>query len=43
MEDDGQIADLHITKKFHAGDSEPKTIVMVNNVKEGSNQSTLES
>ncbi len=40
--DDGQIADLHITKKFHAGDDEPKTIVMVNNVKEGSNQSSLE-
>lgn len=40
--DDGQIADLHVTKKFHAGDDEPKTIVMVNNVKEGSNQSSLE-
>ena len=32
--DDGQIADLHITKKFHAGDDEPKTIIMINNVNE---------
>ncbi|MFW6173908.1 MAG: RusA family crossover junction endodeoxyribonuclease [Elusimicrobiota bacterium] len=29
FKDDGQIADLHITKKFHAGDDKPKTIVMV--------------
>ena len=34
FKDDGQIADLHITKKFHAGDEEPKTIVMVEKVKE---------
>jgi Holliday junction resolvase RusA-like endonuclease len=37
FKDDGQIADLHITKKFHAGDDEPKTIVMVDQVKEDYN------
>jgi len=41
FKDDGQIADLHITKKFHAGDDEPKTIVMVNNVQEDLNQTIL--
>lgn len=34
FKDDGQIADLHITKKFHAGDDEPKTVVMIDQVKE---------
>jgi len=37
FKDDGQIADLHITKKFHAGDEEPKTIVIVDKVKEDIN------
>lgn len=41
FKDDGQIADLHITKKFHAGDDEPKTIVIVSNVTECVNQSKL--
>ena len=34
FKDDGQIADLHVTKKYHAGNNEPKTIIMVENVKE---------
>jgi len=37
FKDDGQIADLHITKKFHAGEDEPKTIVMVDRIKEDEN------
>lgn len=41
FKDDGQIADLHITKKFHAGDDEPKTIVMVNSVQEELNQTII--
>ena len=41
FKDDGQIADLHVTKKYHAGDNEPKTIVIVENVREGLNQTTL--
>jgi len=39
--DDGQIADLHVTKKYHAGNEEPKTIIIVDPVREGSNQTTL--
>lgn len=39
--DDGQIADLHLTKKYHAGDNEPKTIVIVENIKESPDQTTL--
>jgi len=39
--DDGQIADLHVTKKYHAGNTEPKTIVIIDNVVEGANQTTL--
>lgn len=34
FKDDGQIADLHITKKFHAGEDEPKTIVIVEKIRE---------
>ncbi len=41
FKDDGQIADLHVTKKYHAGDNESKTIVIVENVRECSNQTTL--
>lgn len=41
FKDDGQIADLHITKKYHAGDGEPKTVIMVNHVKEHVAQSQL--
>lgn len=41
FKDDGQIADLHVTKKYHAGNNEPKTIVIVENVVEGLNQTTL--
>ncbi len=41
FKDDGQIADLHITKKYHAGDGEPKTIIMVDCVKNHDNQSSL--
>ena len=31
--DDAQIADLHVTKKYHAGDGQSKTIVIVENIK----------
>ena len=41
FKDDGQIADLHVTKKYHAGDTEPKTIVIVENTRESPNQKTL--
>ena len=41
FKDDGQIADLHVTKKYHAGDNESKTIVIIEKVREGSNQTTL--
>jgi len=39
--DDGQIADLHVTKKYHAGNGEPKTVIMVNHVDEHATQSQL--
>lgn len=41
FKDDGQIADLHITKKYHAGDSEPRTIIMVDCVKNHDAQVSL--
>jgi len=41
FKDDGQIADLHVTKKYHSGDTEPKTIVIVENTRESPNQATL--
>ena len=31
--DDAQIADLHVTKKYHSGDGQSKTIVIVENIK----------
>ncbi|MFO7677936.1 MAG: RusA family crossover junction endodeoxyribonuclease [Thermoplasmatota archaeon] len=42
FKDDGQISDLHVTKKYHAGNSEPKTIIIVENVAVDLNQTTLE-
>ena len=41
FKDDGQIADLHVTKKYHAGDNEPKTIINIDHVIESPNQTTL--
>jgi Holliday junction resolvase RusA-like endonuclease len=32
FKDDGQISDLHITKKFHSGNDEPKTIIMIDKI-----------
>ena len=43
FKDDGQIADLHVTKKYHAGNNEPKTIIMVENVKEERDDQRLPS
>ncbi|MBN2065973.1 MAG: RusA family crossover junction endodeoxyribonuclease [Candidatus Thermoplasmatota archaeon] len=39
--DDAQIADLHVTKKYHAGDGEPKTVIIVDGVKNHGTQSSL--
>ena len=41
FKDDAQVADLHITKKYHAGNGESKTIVIVENIKEGNDQIQL--
>lgn len=39
--DDAQVADLHITKKYHAGNDESKTIIILENVRESSDQIKL--
>jgi len=41
FKDDGQIADLHLTKKYHAGNNEPKTIIIVENVIDTPHQTKL--
>jgi Holliday junction resolvase RusA-like endonuclease len=39
--DDAQIADLHITKKYHAGNANSKTIVIIEKIKESNSQKLL--
>ncbi len=41
FKDDAQIADLHITKMYHAGKSGPKTIVIIDPVQQTLDQTTL--
>lgn len=41
FKDDGQIADLHITKHYHSGDNEPRTVITVEPAKEPIDQETL--
>lgn len=41
FKDDGQISDLHVTKKYHAGNSEPKTIIIVENIANAVHQTKI--
>jgi len=41
FKDDGQIADLHITKHYHSGEQEPRTVITVEPAKESIEQESL--
>ena len=41
FKDDGQIADLRITKHYHSGDEEPRTEITVDHVNEHTDQELL--